>query len=210
MPELPPRLFRNTLAPAGCFVFFLCLLLSSISFYRGKPFDPKLAVISDLQSPEQNPGGYRIASAGSVISGVLFVPVTVLFYGQFRVGHRKSMLTGAILSTAGLGAMIAIGVLAPFTAGYSWLHIQLAYVAFLGICSGTACLLIAVKLARAFAAFQCVVFLVLVFLYFVPDFFVNDRLITSLALWEWMLSLNCGFCLLILTRISDEQRRKEL
>jgi len=51
-------------------------------------------------------------------------------------------MAGAVMFAVGLGATIVIGILSPFTVGYFWLHIQLAYIAFIGICAGTACHLV--------------------------------------------------------------------
>ena len=102
-----------------------------------KPFDIKETVISDLESPEDNPRGYGAAAAGTAICGILLIPAATLFYSRLRVVRRKLALVGAALFAVGLSAAIAIGFLAPFTRDYTPLHIQLASAAFFGICSGT-------------------------------------------------------------------------
>jgi H+/Cl- antiporter ClcA len=183
---------------ASYFVFFAGLLLSGSIFYRGKPFDPKLAIISDLESPYENPQGYGWSAAATAICGALLTPAAMRFYRLLRKDHAKLAMAGAAMFSIGLGAAIAIGILAPTTRGYTPIHIQLAFAAFGGICCGTILYLIAVRAARGLIAFQFVILLFLVFDYIGPDLFDNKTLLTSLACCEWMLCLNCAVALWIL------------
>ena len=203
MRGLTPKLVRRALIPAGYLVFLGGLLISGVVFYRGKPFDPKAAVLSDLESPDDNPHGYGAAAAGTAICGVLLIPVAATFC--MRLWRRRPLLTlaGAVWFAIGLGSSIAIGLLAPFTHGYTPLHVQLAYAAFAGICAGTLIHLVAAGAPRRLIALQSAAFLFLIYLYFAPDFFSNDRLLTSLAFWEWVLCADCGVSLWMLAHHID-------
>lgn len=195
MLRLTPQLARCVLIPASSLVFLAGLIISGTIFYRGKPFDVEAAVISDLESPDENPHGYGAAAAGTAVAGVLLVPAAIMFYQRLRKDGPALALAGAALFAMGLGAAIAIGVLAPFTRGYSPLHIQLAFATFIGICGGASAWLFAARAARVLVVFQSAVFLFLGYLYFTPDFFSNDRLLTSLGFWEWMLCADCAVAL---------------
>jgi hypothetical protein len=192
MRRLPYRLVRRALLPASYLVLMAGLTASGAVFYHGKPFDAREAVISDLESPEHNPRGYAASATGIALSGFLLAPAAAVFYLRLRKGSPNAALAGAILFAVGLAAAIAIGVLAPFTRGYSLVHIQLAYAVFIGICGGTFFHLLAARAARGLIALQLGVLLFLVYLYFEPGIFNNARLLTSLAFWEWMLCLSCG------------------
>jgi hypothetical protein len=201
--DLTPRLVRRALIPASYLIFFAGMMASSATFYRGKSFDLKAAVISDLMSPEDNPHGYGVAAAATAVSGILLAPTVILFCRQMRKNRPKLVMAGAVMFAVGLGATIVIGVLSPFTVGYSSLHIQLAYIAFIGICAGTVCHLVAARATPALIVVQCGVLLVLVYLYVVPDFFTNDRLLTSLAFWEWILCVDCGVGLWVVAKVVE-------
>lgn len=109
----------------------------------------------------------------------------------------------AVLFTIGLMAAAAIGILAPFTHGYPPLHVYLAYAAFIGICGGAFCYLKAARAARGLIWFQGAVLVLLVCLYFGPDF-NNDHLLTGLAFWEWMLCADWCIALCALTRAIEK------
>jgi hypothetical protein len=192
-------------------------LVASLFYFSEKPFDIKAAVISDLESPEDNPRGYGAAAAGTAVCGILLIPAAAatLSYSRLRVVRRKLALLGAALFAAGLAAAIAVGFLAPFTRDYTPLHIQLAFAAFIGICSGTlVCSIIAALRALetgdswgprlvAMVVVQGSVLLFLVYLYFTPHFFNCKGLLTSLAFWEWLLCADCVVSLWILTAALD-------
>jgi hypothetical protein len=190
--DLTPRLVRRAIIPASYLVYFAGLVVSGVIFYRGKPFDAKEAILSDLLSPDDNPHGYGASAAGTTFFGVLLVPAVAVFYQRLRKDHPKLALAGAVMFALGLGAAITIGILAPYTRGYTPVHAQLAYAAFIGICGGTLLHLVAARATPVLIAVQCGIFLFLVYLYFGPEFFNNDRLLTSLAFWEWMLCAGCG------------------
>lgn len=192
MLRLTPQLVRCALIPASGLVFFASLALSGTLFYHGKPFDARAAIISDFESPDYNPRGYGAAAAGTAAAGILLVPAAMMFYRRLRKDRPVPARVGAALFALGLGAAIAIGILAPFTRGYSPLHIQLAYAAFIGIWGGTFFDLVAARANRVLITVQGGVLLFLVYLYFGPEFFNNDRLLTSLAFWEWALCVGCG------------------
>jgi hypothetical protein len=197
---LTPRLVRRALLPASFLVLGAGLVASAAVFFYGRSFDLKAAILSDLESPTENPHGYGVAAAAIVACGVLLAAMVVVFTRYTRMRSPVLALAGGWVSAFGVGAVLAIGALAPFTSGYSPLHIQLAYAAFAGICGGTVLLLAAARANAVVIAAQFVVFLFVVYLYFGPDFMSNDRLLTSLAFWEWMLCCDCGVALWLLAR----------
>jgi hypothetical protein len=186
---------RRFLIPASYLAFLAGFTVSGAIFYHGKPFDVRRAIISDLVSIDENPRGYVASAAGMAALGILLIPAPVVFYRRLR--HRPWLAWGGVLLFAlALAGAIAIGVLAPFTHGYSDLHVQLAFAAFVGITGGTLLHLIAARSGRVLIAIEIAVVAALVYLYFRPDFiFNNDHLLTGLAFWEWMLCLNCGIAL---------------
>lgn len=195
MLRLTPRLVRRTLLPASFLLFLGGVIVSGAIFYRDKPFDVKAAILSDLQSPDDNPHGYGASAAGTGISAILLVPAMSVFYDRLRRERPKLALAGTILFGMGLASMIVIGILAPYTYGYSPLHIQLASAAFIGVCAGTWFYLLAARAARALLIFQLGALLTVVFLCYGPVDFDNDRLLTGLAFWEWVLCADCGVAL---------------
>lgn len=209
MLRLTPRLVRRKLLPASYLVFLASMLLSGMIFYKNRPFDLKAAILSDLQSPDENPHGYGVAAVGTVLFAFLLAPSTAVFYRCLRRGHPKLSLAGAIVLAAGLTATVSIGILAPFTHGYSPLHVQLASAAFIGICAGASLNLFAARVAPALLIFQIATLLIVLFLCYGPVHFDNDRLLTSLAFWEWLLCLDCGVALWALARGLRERRRQE-
>jgi hypothetical protein len=200
MLRLTPRLVRRTLLPASYLVFLASMLVSGTIFFRGKPFDAKAAVLSDLQSPDENPHGYGVAAAGTALSAFLLAPATAVFYRCLRKEHPKLSLAGAMAFAVGLSSAVSLGILAPFTHGYTPLHVQLASAAFIGICAGAWFHLLAARAAPTLLIFQLAALLIAIFLCYGPMDFNNDRLFTSLAFWEWVLCLDCGVALWALGR----------
>jgi hypothetical protein len=194
--QLDSRTVRHFLVPLSCVVFVASLAISGVIFFRGKPFDPKQAVISDLESPDENPRGYVISALGTAASSLLLVPAAITFYGRLRDKRPRLALAGAVMFALGLGAAIAIGILASSTHGYSPLHIRLAFAAFIGIAGGSLLYLIAARSGRFVILLQSAVMVFLIYLYLRPTYlFQDDHLLTSLAFWEWMLCLDCGLAL---------------
>ncbi len=200
MLRLTPRLVRRNLLPAGYLAFLAGTLVSGMIFYKGKPFDPKAAILSDLQSPDENPHGYGVAAVGTALFAILLAPATPVFYQCLQKEHPKLSLAGAVAFAVGLASAIGIGVLAPFTHGYTPLHVQLASVAFIGICAGVWFNLLAARAAPALLIFQLAALLIVISLCYGPVDFNNNRLLTSLAFWEWVLCLDCGVALWALAR----------
>jgi hypothetical protein len=198
--RLTPRFARRILIPVSGVIFVAGLVFSSAIFYSGRPFDAKAAIISDLESPDDNPRGYGASAAGTAAAAILLAPVAAVFYRRLRRVRPVPALIGALMFALGLGAAIAVGILAPFTRGYSPVHIQLAYAAFIGIWGSAFFHFIAAGANRLLIALQGGVLLFLAYSYFVPEFFNNDRLLSGLAFWEWMLCLGCEIGLWILAR----------
>lgn len=191
MLEISALSVRRVLLPAVCVAFFSCMTVSAAIFYRGRPVDLKAAIISDLESPDDNPRGYGISSAGTAIAAILFAPAVIVFYKRLRSKRPKLAVAGVILFAIGLSAALAIGVLAPFTHGYTTLHIHLASAALIGICAGTLLHLIAARASWRLVAFQVFVMLLLIFLCYGRVEFDNNHLLTGLAFWEWVLCADC-------------------
>jgi len=198
MLRLTPRSVRRKLLPLAYAIFLTGTLVSSAIFYTGKAFDPKQAVLSDMQSPDDNPHGYGASALGTAISAVLLAPAVSLFYRRLRPGRPRLALAGAIMFAVGLASAIAVGILAPFTHGYTPLHVQLASAAFVGVSAGTWLYLLGVRVAPALLAVQLAIVMLLVFLCYGPVNFDNSRLLTSLAFSEWVLCLDCAATLWIL------------
>jgi len=205
MLDVTPQLTRRWILPASCLAFFACFLVSAVIFYRGKAFDIKAAVISDLESPDDNPRGYGVAAAGTAIAAILLVPAPVLFFRCLRARRPKLAWAGAVMFGIGLCAAMAIGVLASFTHGYTPAHVHLASAAFIGICSGTLLHLIAARASRVVVAFQFGVLVLLVYLCYGPMEFDNDHLLTGLAFGEWVLCLDCVAGLWALTGAIEKE-----
>ena len=200
MPDLAPRFVRRVILPAAYLVLSGGFAISGVIFYRARPFDVKAAILSDLESPDDNPHGYGAAAAGTAASAALLAPAAIVFFQQLRRGHPKLAMAGVGMFAVGLGAAMAIGILAPYTRGYTPVHVQLAYAAFIGICAGTWLDLLAARAAPAAIAIQGAVLVFLVYLYVGPDFINNDRLVTSLAFLEWLLCVDCGLALWALAK----------
>ncbi|MBY0505800.1 MAG: hypothetical protein K2X03_17930 [Bryobacteraceae bacterium] len=188
------------LLPASFGAFLLGNFISCAIFANGEPFDPKTAILSDLQSPDDNPKGYLAAAAGTAISAVLLMPAMVLCYGRVRNERPTLALAGLMGVEAGLLSALTIGILAPFTHDYSALHIQLASATFIGVSAGSWLLLLAARASPAFIGFQLGALLAVVFLCLGPVVFNNARLLTSLAFWEWVLCADCGVAIWVLAR----------
>jgi hypothetical protein len=80
MLRLTPRLVRRKVLPVSYLVFLTSMLISGTIFYKGKPFYPKAAILSDLQSPDENPDGYGVAAVGTALFAILLAPATRVFY----------------------------------------------------------------------------------------------------------------------------------
>jgi hypothetical protein len=65
--ELTPPLVRRVLIPGSYLVFFAGLVSWAAIYYAGKPFDATDAIISGLQSPDENPHGYGVSAAGTSV-----------------------------------------------------------------------------------------------------------------------------------------------
>lgn len=200
MRKLTPRAVRLVLLPASYVTFLAGTLTSAAIFYEGKPLDPKAAILSVIQSPDENPRGFGASAAGTAISAILLAPAAAVFYMRLRKRRPLLALAGAILLAAGIVSAVAIGILAPFTHGYSPLHVQLASAAFIGIAAGAWIHLFAIRAAPVLLVNQLGAVLLLVFLCYGPLNFDNYRFVTSLALWEWVLCLDCGLALWALAK----------
>lgn len=208
--RLTPRLAYRVFVPASELIFVLGLLVSGTIFFRGKALDFKAAVISDLESPEDDPRGYAVLAGGIAVSGALLAPAAVIFYLALRDKKRWLARIGAGCFALGIAGAIAIGATAPVTRGYSPMHVYLAYAAFIGITGGIWFNVLALPSLSFMKWFQGGVFLFLLYLCFGPDFFSDDHLLTSIAFWEWLLCADVGFALMALARAVGRAEEPEL
>lgn len=201
-------LLSLVLTSAG--VFFGGLLLSALRFQPYREQGWPALIISDLQSPEENPGRYMYSAVATAVSGGLLIPVITGIHRRLRPRHALATSVGNIVLTLGACGAIGIGVLSPFPVSYDDVHIPLAFVTFIAIVSGIAChvgVLVATPTTtpramrvalRACLGVQAALIPFLAYLYFVPDFFDGRTLFTTLAFLEWSLCLGILAMLLLL------------
>lgn len=202
-----PRFARGILIPASTLVFFVGLLLASVSYFSAQQRTFIDALISWLQSPSANPHGYLFATGGTAVSGILLAPVALMFYRRLSAIHRALAVIGSFFFAAGLLAAVLIGCLSPFPDTYEPLHIPLAYATFISMSAGLAiCLAVAAcasqsrrRVLTGLAAFMGAVVLFLFYLLLVSDaFFDNKHWYTSLAFLEWLLCVgNAAYAYLL-------------
>jgi len=191
-------------------VFFTGLLVSGACFYHGRPFDWTAAIISDLQSPEENPEGYLPSAAATAWSGLFFFQLARVFHDWTRPASTALARAGSGFFGLGAAGALAIGCLAPFPVGYETVHVPLAFATFFFLVGGLGVYLFAAGLhlrriepARSLAAFggagAIVAILAALFrTYQFPDFFTGENLWRTLAFWEWLLcGSTVGFMLLL-------------
>ena len=147
-------------------------------------------------------------------------PLIRIFHQRLRQFSKG--LTGAGSFSFSLGALgaVSIGCLAPFPVSYESVHVPLAFATFIGIVAGIVIYLqllarsvfqknrwhgyfLLVCLALKLAALGA-----LVYIYFIPDFFDGKSLLTTLALWEWVLCAGIVSYLLLLTIALDKPYSK--
>lgn len=204
-------------------VFFAGLLISASIFYAGRPLDWTAAIISDMQSPEENPRGYLPSAIATAITGVLFLRLLTIFHRRLRVWSAPLAWAGSAVFGAGALGAIAIGCLAPFRHSYDTVHVPLAFATFIALVAGTGLQLFAAgrrawprDRRRGAALFACcgVILAILAALaatYRSENFFSGDCLITTLALWEWLLCVSIvGFLTVLTGALGGAEGRREM
>jgi hypothetical protein len=202
----PVRL-RRTILPACSAIFLTGLIASTAAFFRGRPFDPRAALLSDLASPQSNPRGHLVFVAAVILTVLLFIPAASVFHRSAEGSRLAPIATTAF--SLGIGAAILIAVLAPITTNDSTLHVQLAFAAFTGILLGTTLYLIATRASRVVIGIQFALLLFLVWEYFGPDLLTGTHLVNSLAFCEWALCLDCAIALWVLAAAVGRERRAQ-
>jgi hypothetical protein len=201
-----PGAVLRGLLPSVFAIFFVTHLFASLSFYSGKPFHLKDAVISDIESREDNPRGYLVAAAGTAVCGILLFPLSTLLHRRLRAIHRPIALAGSVILRAGLTCAVAVGAFAPFPFEYG-IHIALAFATFICITAGLLVSLVLV-VAQAFrdrkrwarglfllALLESAALVFEIYLIFAPDhFFPGTSFMTSLAGCEWALCVFIAAC----------------
>jgi hypothetical protein len=69
-----PRFAHTVPIPIFTLIFFVGLLLASVSYFSNRQRTFVDALISRLQSPGANPHGYLFATAGTAAGGILVAP----------------------------------------------------------------------------------------------------------------------------------------
>ena len=216
------RRILTVLIPASSLIFFSSLLVSSTFYYSSKQVKLNDAVISSLQSPNDNPRGYPNAGAGTAISAMLFLPAAAFFFRTLVRGNRIVATAGSLIYTLGLIAALLIGCIAPFPRLYDHVHIPLAYAAFIAIATG---LLICLALASyplvrkggtsGIAMLPLVLILLVVVLYLFylvlapGDHAPDHGLLNNVAFVEWALSVCIALYTAILTVVLSGWRLLE-
>lgn len=184
---------------ASTAVFFAGLVISAIAFYGGRPLDWTAAIISDLQSPEENPRGYLASAVATAITGGLFLRLLAIVHRRVRAWSAPLAWAGSAFFGAGAVGAIAIGCLAPFPHSYDAVHLPLAFATFIALVAGTGLHLLAAgwqawprNRRRGAKMFGCCVLIggilaALAATYRIENYFTGDSLLTTLALWEWLL-----------------------
>src|SRR4029450_6585670 len=113
MDRLDPQFVRRVLLPASYLAFLFGALISAQIFYRSRPFDVKAAVLSDLQSPDDNPQGFAASAIGTALFVILLTPAAIVFRRRLRKQSPRLVRTGSTGFVVGLASAIAIGALAP-------------------------------------------------------------------------------------------------
>jgi hypothetical protein len=222
-PRWPVRNDRQILLVlilVSSFLFFAGLLGASVLFYSSRKFVWTDAIISDLQSPEENPKGYLIASSATAICGLFLFPLIRVFHRRLRQFSRSGTATGSFIFGLGALGAVSIGCLAPFPISYESVHVPLAFATFIGIVAGIVVYLFLIAravfqtnrrsgyLLSACLTLKLAALGALVYIYFIPDFFTGESWLTTLALWEWMLCLGIVSYLLLLVIALDKHHSK--
>jgi hypothetical protein len=176
--------------------FFGSMVLSASFIRTGKPFEVGDVLISFLISPSDNPHGYRIATGGMAVCGVLLLPVAWMFYRRLLTRNRAIARVGSVLFA--LGPLCAISILF-FASEINDTHADLAFAAYIFMTAGLmVCLALAgfpvvragglrgaamLAVVLAFA----VVLTFLIYLLFTPDYFDGKSLLRNVAFDEWAL-----------------------
>jgi hypothetical protein len=197
------RAVRRILIPAASFAFLAGLQLSAGIYYSGKKLDLRRAAISNLARPADNPNGYLAAGAGITLCGLLLVPVGIWFFRVLRTRHSGAATVGLIFFVLGLTGAVFFGLMSPFEAAYSDVHIYIAYATFTFFTAGLVIWFVIATWARVRAgrgrwlavalAIQAFVAILLLWVTVGMIFphginFFNDRTFShSIALCEWVL-----------------------
>ena len=150
--------------------------------------------MSGLLSRSDNPRGYFISAAATVVCGLLLLPTATLFQKGCGLLHHRWAVLGAWIYRVGLVATIATGASTPFQEADVPIHIYLAFLAFMSLMAGLAICHAVVALSMpsarlrhaTLATLQVSVLLYLTYLFFTPRYFDGRR--WFLAVCEWVVS----------------------
>jgi hypothetical protein len=171
-------------------VFFSGLFLSALPLWTSHSAGLYAALVSSLQSPEENPHRYGVACAGTALCGALLAPVVWRLYRTVRTRQPWLAACGVVLLASGVAIEIAIGCLAPFRDTYEPLHVPLAYAVFISMDAG---LLVFTARAgrggwlRSLAALQTAAVCLLIYLWHDDRIFDGSAGLPRLVACEWTL-----------------------
>jgi len=151
------------LTPAAILVLVSGMAISARVYYSAKRFQPGYAVLSAYESREENPEGYLIAAASTLLACGLLFPAALVFRRVLRGSWWSA--SGACIYGAGCASGMAMAALEPFLNLFHPLHVTLAFMTFLGMVGGLGCVSVAAARIRlwpgrgawaAAAAIHCV------------------------------------------------------
>lgn len=144
--SIRPRTVAGALVPAALLVLLAAQAVAARIYYSAHRFNPSQMVLSDFESPDDNPRGYLIAAAGTAAACALLFPAANLFR---RVLHpSRWAAAGAWIYTTGSVSGITMAGLEPLLDPFHPLHILLAFTTFLGFIGGLMCVSIAAARAN--------------------------------------------------------------
>src|ERR1051326_2768319 len=214
--KLINRNYLKLIIPVSSGVFFIGLIVSSFYFYSQKEFNWTAAIISDLQSPIENPKGYLPASLGTAISVIFLVPLLISMSLKLERIKRIPAIFGTSIFGLGIIGGIIIGFLSPFPKYYEIVHIPIAFATFIFIVGGILMFLLLTSLSiyqnnkkysfilLVLFGFKLAVFASLIYIYTIPEFFSGVNLFKTLAFWEWSLCISIVIHLQIIKSVIDK------
>jgi hypothetical protein len=194
------------------------LLVGTVGLLHGRVWDFRQAVISNILSSTDNPGGFLIGSIAVVLGSALLVPSVISLRKIYKLQQKILAEVGAALLGCSLLMAMILGVTSPKADDGSAFHIYLAYATFVASAGGLSVFLLLVALLKrnrsAWLAvtFQIVMFLFLLWLLYTQItngyvLFDDSTAWRSLATCEWgLVGCTCGMWLWLTCNLCDSKR----
>lgn len=198
------------LAALGISIFFLSMALAGAGFALTRPVKLHEAIICSLTSPRDNPHWYPVAGIGTLLCGLLLLPLGLVLYGQLRHVQHAVAAAGLAVFGVGVGGGVTLCISAPFIKFHHTMHAAIAFSTFAALAAG-------ISLWMALTAFGCrrlyplrarvlalgaagnaFIATALLVLWFHRGFFTDAPWYRTVAAWEWTLTAYNAACLLAL------------